>query len=107
MTHEASTDQPSTEPVSEYFLRLQDQITATVQGFDGRDCREDVWQRPEGGGGRSRVFSGGDVFEQAGVNYSHVSGGELPASATASRPELAGRSFEAMGVSIVMHPRNP
>lgn len=107
MSHEASTDQPSTGPVSEYFLRFQDQITATVQGFDGRDCREDVWQRPEGGGGRSRVFSGGDVFEQAGVNYSHVSGGELPASATASRPELAGRSFEAMGVSIVMHPRNP
>ena len=107
MSHEASTDQPSTEPVSEYFLRLQDQITAIVQGFDRRDCREDVWQRPEGGGGRSRVFSGGDVFEQVGVNYSHVSGGELPASATASRPELAGRSFEALGVSIVMHPRNP
>lgn len=69
--------------------------------------REEGWQRPEGGGGRSRVLTGGAVFEQAGVNLSHVFGSQLPAAATAQRPALAGRGFEAMGVSLVLHPRNP
>ena len=68
---------------------------------------EDQWTREEGGGGRSRVLTNGAVFEQAGVNFSHVSGATLPASATAHRPELAGRSFRAMGVSLVIHPLSP
>ena len=76
--------------------------------LDGRESfREDQWQRPEGGGGRSRVMEEGTVFEKAGINFSHVFGDRLPPSATASRPELAGRGFQAMGVSLVIHPRNP
>ena len=69
--------------------------------------KQDEWQREQGGGGRSRVLREGRIFEQAGVNFSHVFGTKMPASATAHRPELAGRSFEAMGVSLVIHPRNP
>ena len=68
---------------------------------------EDSWQRPEGGGGRSRVLTEGAVIEKGGVNFSHVTGSQMPASATAHRPELAGRRFEAMGVSLVIHPNNP
>ena len=75
---------------------------------DGKEkFHTDSWERPEGGGGRTRVLAGGDVFEQAGVNFSHVHGNNLPPSATAQRPELAGRSFQALGVSLVMHPLNP
>ncbi|MDR8280017.1 coproporphyrinogen III oxidase, partial [Acinetobacter baumannii] len=74
---------------------------------DGAPFIEDAWQREGGGGGRSRVLRKGRVFEQAGVNLSHVHGDARPASATAHRPELAGRSFEAMGVSLVVHPLNP
>jgi coproporphyrinogen III oxidase len=95
------------EGVKTYLLQLQDSICEAVQKEDGQAFREDSWNREEGGGGRSRVLEEGNVFEKAGVNFSHVFGSRLPASATAQRPELAGRSFQAMGVSLVIHPRNP
>lgn len=91
-----------------YFLALQDRICAGLAAADGgAGFVTDEWQRPEGGGGRSRVLTEGKVFEKAGVNFSHVRGASLPASASAQRPELAGRSYQAMGVSLVIHPRNP
>ncbi|HEY2290385.1 MAG TPA: oxygen-dependent coproporphyrinogen oxidase [Thermoanaerobaculia bacterium] len=94
--------------VRSYLLDLQDRICAAVEAEDGGTrFAEDSWERPEGGGGRSRVLSEGAVFEQAGVGFSHVFGPGLPTSATAQRPELAGRSFQALGVSLVFHPRNP
>ena len=95
------------EIVKNYLLDLQDSICAALQQEDGSAWQEDSWTRPEGGGGRSRVIANGAVIEKGGVNFSHVSGDQLPASATQSRPELAGRSFEAMGVSLVIHPHNP
>jgi coproporphyrinogen III oxidase len=99
---------PDTEAVSRYLLELQDRISGSLQREDGGGAfAEDRWERAEGGGGRSRVLSDGAVFEQAGINFSQVHGPGLPASATAHRPELAGRSFEAMGVSLVIHPHNP
>ena len=94
------------EGVKEYLLGLQDRICASLVAEDGGNFREDDWERPGGGGGRSRVLAGG-VIEKAGVNFSHVMGRELPAAASARRPELAGRGFEAMGVSVIVHPRNP
>ena len=95
-------------PFSTYLLDLQDQITAAIEAEDGtRRFVEEAWQRPSGGGGRSRVLSDGAVFERAGINFSHVHGDTLPPSASARRPELAGRAFEALGVSLVIHPRNP
>ncbi len=93
--------------VSAYLTDLQSRIVARLAAIDGRPFRSDSWQRPAGGGGTSCVIEDGSVFERGGVNYSHVTGKSLPPSATASRPELAGRSFEAMGVSLVLHPRNP
>jgi coproporphyrinogen III oxidase len=94
--------------VRAYLLELQDRICEALAAEDGGSgFREDSWERPEGGGGRSRVLEGGPVFEKAGVNFSHVFGSALPPSATAQRPELAGRGFQAMGVSLVIHPRNP
>ena len=94
--------------VKAYLLSLQDNICTELQKFEPNDTfHEDQWQREEGGGGQSRVIENGQVFEKGGVNFSHVFGAELPASATAARPELAGCSFEAMGVSLVMHPQNP
>ena len=94
--------------VKAYLLDLQDRICNALQVEDGKaSFQEDSWTREEGGGGRSRVITGGGVFEKGGVNFSHVHGTRLPPSATAARPELAGRSFEAMGVSLVMHPENP
>ena len=93
--------------VKSYLLGLQDSICDALQQEDGSTWQEDNWTRPEGGGGRSRVIANGSVIEKGGVNFSHVSGDQLPASATQSRPELAGRSFEAMGVSLVVHPHNP
>jgi coproporphyrinogen III oxidase len=94
--------------VRSYLLDLQDRICAAVEAEDGASrFAEDSWERPEGGGGRSRVLSEGAIFEQAGVGFSHVFGPGLPASATAQRPDLAGRSFQALGVSLVFHPRNP
>ena len=87
---------------------MQEQICAALEQSDGAArFVEDSWERAEGGGGRSRVLTKGEVFEQAGVNFSHVFGDKMPASATAHRPELAGRRFEAMGVSLVIHPNNP
>jgi coproporphyrinogen III oxidase len=101
-------DRPDLSAVKSYLLGLQDRICAAIEAEDGSGCfREDSWERPEGGGGRSRVMSEGTVLEQAGVGFSHVHGPGLPPSATAQRPELAGRSFEALGVSLVFHPRNP
>ncbi len=94
--------------VKAFLLQLQEQICAALTASDGAACFvEDSWDRAEGGGGRSRVLTKGSVFEQAGVNFSHVFGDKMPASATAHRPELAGRRFEAMGVSLVIHPNNP
>ena len=94
--------------VKNYLLDLQQRICDELQALEpSATFIEDQWQREEGGGGRSRVIEGGDVFEKGGVNFSHVHGDQLPPSATAARPELAGRSFEAMGVSLVIHPRNP
>jgi coproporphyrinogen III oxidase len=94
--------------VKQYLLNLQDRICHALQLEDDRSrFAEENWVREEGGGGRSRVIVDGSVFEKGGVNFSHVHGTQLPPSATAARPELAGRSFEAMGVSLVMHPENP
>lgn len=94
--------------VRTYLLALQDTICAALEREDGTGrFKEDGWARPEGGGGRSRVMSEGAVFEQAGVGFSHVSGATLPPSATAARPELTGVPFHALGVSLVLHPRNP
>lgn len=100
---------PDTAAVRSYLLGLQDAICAALEREDGAArFREDAWTRPnDGGGGRTRVLTEGAVFEKAGVNFSHVRGSVLPPSATAHRPELAGRSFEAMGVSLVIHPHNP
>jgi len=103
-----NTEAPSTAAVIDYLRTLHDSITAELEQLDGRGSfRRDRWERAEGGGGESRVLREGAVFEQAGINFSHVMGGKLPASATAQRPELAGASFEATGVSLVIHPRNP
>ena len=94
--------------VRSYLERLQHSITGTLQDIDGKAVFEvDEWQREAGGGGRSMVLRDGAVFEQGGVNFSEVFGDNLPASATAHRPDLAGRRFQAMGVSLVMHPDNP
>ncbi|HRP75007.1 MAG TPA: oxygen-dependent coproporphyrinogen oxidase [Rhodocyclaceae bacterium] len=91
----------------DYLLGLQARIVAELETLDGQPFRCDRWDRPEGGGGITRVIEDGSLFERGGVNFSHVKGTAMPASATAHRPELAGRSFEAMGVSLVLHPRNP
>jgi coproporphyrinogen III oxidase len=93
--------------VNDYFTGLQASIVAALEALDGGRFREDRWTRPEGGGGTARVLEEGALFERAGVNFSRVQGASLPPSATASRPQLAGRAFEAMGVSLVLHPRNP
>ncbi|WP_337841936.1 oxygen-dependent coproporphyrinogen oxidase [Rheinheimera sp.] len=96
------------QQVKQFLLALQENICAQLSAVDGiAHFVEDSWDRAEGGGGRSRVLTDGAVFEQAGVNFSHVFGDKMPASATAHRPELAGRNFEAMGVSLVIHPSNP
>lgn len=94
--------------VNAYLQDLQDRICAALESADGLGTfQQEAWQRPGGGGGRSRVLRDGAVLEQGGVGYSHVFGEQMPASATAHRPELAGRNFNACGVSLVMHPRNP
>jgi len=103
-----SSNSPDIEQVKDYLLDLQSSICTALEKADGGGhFQEDQWQREEGGGGRSRVLVNGDVIEQGGVNFSHVTGDNLPASATAHRPELAGRSFQATGVSLVIHPHNP
>ncbi len=96
-----------TQKVKNYLLLLQDQIVARMEQVDGKKFHRDSWARPEGGGGVSCVMEEGNVVERGGINFSHVFGQNLPPSASAHRPELAGRNFEAMGVSLVFHPRNP
>jgi coproporphyrinogen III oxidase len=93
--------------VRTYLTALQERVAARLAAFDGRQFRVDTWQRPQGGGGISRVLEDGAVFERGAVNFSHVTGATLPPSATAARPDLAGRNWEALGVSLVLHPRNP
>src|SRR3989338_1354781 len=101
--------------VREYLVKLQELIVERLEQVDGRKFRRDSWDRPEGGGGpsttlgtgRSCILEEGNVLERGGVAFSHVKGDRMPPSATAHRPELAGRRWEAMGVSLVLHPRNP
>ena len=93
--------------VGRFFLELQERIVERLTRIDGAPFLRDAWERPEGGGGITRLIEDGGVFERAGVNFSHVYGAQLPQAASAARPELAGRSFQAMGVSLVLHPRNP
>jgi len=95
------------QAVREYLSDLQQRIVAALERLDGGAFLSDAWQRAEGGGGVTRILEDGALFERAGVGFSHVTGSQLPASASAARPQLAGRSFEAMGVSLVLHPRNP
>jgi coproporphyrinogen III oxidase len=96
----------STE-VKTYLLGLQQRIVSALETLDGEAFRTDSWDRPEGGGGISRLVEEGRFFERGGVNFSHVTGAKLPPSASAHRPEIAGHPWEAMGVSLVLHPRNP
>jgi coproporphyrinogen III oxidase len=93
--------------VRDYLLGLQARIVAGLEAIDGGAFRRDDWQRTEGGGGTSRLIEDSDVLERGGVLFSHVNGARLPASASAHRPALAGRAWEAMGLSLVLHPRNP
>lgn len=96
------------DAVKAYLLRVQDEICAGLESVEpAQKFHEDLWQKDSGGGGRTRVLADGEVIEKGGVNFSHVYGDSLPASATQARPELAGRSYQAMGVSLVIHPRNP
>ncbi|MDE3009663.1 MAG: oxygen-dependent coproporphyrinogen oxidase [Pseudomonadota bacterium] len=95
------------DSIRAYLLDLQDRIVAGLEQLDGKSFRRDQWERAEGGGGISALVEEGQVFERGGVNFSHVRGASLPPSASASRPQLAGRGFEALGVSLVIHPRNP
>ncbi len=95
------------EAIRSYLLDLQDRIVARMEQLDGGTFRRDSWDRPEGGGGVSTLIEEGALLERGGVNFSHVRGASLPPSASASRPQLAGRGFEALGVSLVFHPRNP
>ena len=98
---------PTPAAVKAWLLDLQSRIVAALEEVDGKPFLRDAWERPEGGGGVSRLVEEGNVLERGGVNFSHVMGANLPPSAAAGRPELAGRSWEAMGVSLVLHPRNP
>lgn len=101
-------ERPDLERVKTFFLTLQNKICQALEQADGSaQFTPDIWERESGGGGESRVLCNGKVFEQAGVNFSHVKGDSLPRSATAKRPELEGRNYEAMGVSLVIHPVNP
>jgi len=93
--------------VYEFITALQERIVAALEAADGQKFRTDSWTRPEGGGGVTRVIEEGGVFERGGVNVSRVQGRALPPSATAARPQIAGKPWEAMGVSLVLHPRNP
>jgi coproporphyrinogen III oxidase len=97
----------SSTAVKDYLRDLQERIVFALAEIEGQPLRRDAWARPEGGGGLSCLIEEGNVFERAGVLFSHVHGNALPPSASAARPELAGRGFEAMGVSLVIHPRNP
>lgn len=98
---------PDLVAVKQYFLQLQQSIVSALEQADGQVFLQDSWQRAEGGGGITRVIEEGQLFERGGVNFSHVQGAQLPPSAAANRPELAGQPWQAMGVSLVLHPRNP
>src|SRR6202789_3306773 len=100
-------DSADASAVLSYLNELQDRITAAVERLDSVKFRRDAWKRPEGGGGESRILSDGAVFERGGVSVSHVFGEKMPPSASNQRPEIAGAPFEAMGLSLVFHPRNP
>ena len=93
--------------VKQYLLGLQERIVSRLEALDGNAFVRDAWQRAEGGGGISRIIENGEVLERGGVLFSHVQGAKLPPSAAANRPDIAGRPWEAMGVSLVLHPRNP
>ncbi|OHC62263.1 MAG: coproporphyrinogen III oxidase [Rhodocyclales bacterium GWA2_65_19] len=93
--------------IRDYLTGLQDRIVGELEVIEGQPFLRDAWERPQGGGGISRLIEEGKVFERGGVNFSHVMGDQMPASATAHRPELAGRRWQAMGVSLVLHPLNP
>jgi coproporphyrinogen III oxidase len=93
--------------VSDYLVGLQSRIVDRLEELDGKSFRRDTWSRPEGGGGLSCLLEEGNLLERAGVGFSHVLGNNLPPSASAARPELGGRAFQALGVSLVLHPRNP
>jgi coproporphyrinogen III oxidase len=95
------------QAVHDFLSSLQERIVASLEGVDGQRFSTDRWQRAEGGGGVTRVIEEGGVFERGGVNLSRVQGSALPPSASASRPQIAGQPWEAMGVSLVLHPRNP
>lgn len=99
--------QTNLNAVYQYLQGLQNRIVKAVELIDGKNFLNDSWQRPEGGGGTSCMLEEGNVFERAGVGFSHVKGNKLPPAATTAHPEAAGRAWEAMGVSLVFHPRNP
>ncbi|WP_394132671.1 oxygen-dependent coproporphyrinogen oxidase [Marinobacter nauticus] len=102
------SQQPDIQAVKDYLIGLQERICQRLEAVDGQaSFIRDSWQRPEGGGGISRVLADGGVIEKGGVNFSHVMGETMPASATAHRPHLAGAPWQAMGVSLVIHPNNP
>ena len=98
---------PNPIAVKAYLTDLQTRIVSALEEVDGKRFLADAWQRPEGGGGISRLIEEGNVLERGGVGFSHVMGKNLPPSAAANRAEIAGRNWEAMGVSLVLHPRNP
>ncbi len=99
---------PDIAAVKSYLLGLQEKICSALEQEEGTTrFGSDTWQRAEGGGGVSRILSDGNVFEKAGVGFSHITGASLPPSATAHRRDLAGRPYEALGVSLVVHPRSP
>jgi coproporphyrinogen III oxidase len=108
----AAAPDDAAEVVRGYLLDLQQKFVTALESLDGKTFASDPWERPHGngaihGGGITRIIEGGNIFERGGVGFSHVHGTQLPPSAAANRPDLAGRAWEAMGVSLVLHPRNP
>jgi coproporphyrinogen III oxidase len=99
--------EPTEVAVRQYLVALHDRITQALEALDTGRFRRDAWQRPQGGGGESRILTDGSVFERAGISYSHVFGDALPSSASSAHVQVAGAPFEAMGLSLVFHPRNP
>ena len=98
----------SIQQVAEYLKSLQQRIVHTLEDIDGKEqFHQDIWERAAGGGGKSRVLMNGAIFEQASVSFSHVHGNKLPPSSTRTRPELTGHSFQGIGLSLILHPRNP
>jgi len=98
---------PNAAAVMQYLHSLHDRITQAIEAVDSHKFRRDSWQRPEGGGGESRILTEGHVFERAGISFSNIAGEAMPPAASHAHPEVAGAPFEAMGLSLVFHPRNP